>query len=175
VREVIQVLNTYPVSKRHFLGWMIETYAVDERSFRNGPFEAQCQAIWMFLGHPTPDISNWSADEILFTTEDYLYLYEDVCIRYPYGAIDVIKEIRKLDYSEIPLVYPEAHTKKDLAKDLRHAIVSREVSYEMNINFIKSLRDAVVSMIPGVSNDADEEIKWNEYIQQSWSNETAPF
>jgi len=30
-------------------------------------------------------------------------------------------------------------------------------------------------MIPGVSNDADEEIKWNEYIQQSWSNETAPF
>jgi len=170
-------LSKYPNSKLRFFGWLLEMYGASEDYFFGAPFEQQHRTVWDFLGQPIPDIMGWRAEKIEQLSEDYLYDFEDVIMRYPYGMKDPLKEIRKLDYSEIPAMYPDAHIPKEILPGLCNAMVERTTSYDMKIEFMTSLNEALVDLDSPIEPIINDKTFWDEIIKEvkSPQHEDAPF
>lgn len=171
----MSLLDKYYNAKIRFFEWLMELYRIDESAYDNAEFEKQHLSIWDYLGQPLPDINPWPAKKIEDLTEEYLYEYEDILIRYPYGIKDPLIEIRKLSYEEIPLVYPDAHIPKKILPGLCMAAIPRTTSFDMKMELLISLNAALVDMENPVEPIINEKLYWDEVVKQSWRLEVAPF
>lgn len=142
----MNILNSYPLSKKVFLGWMIEEYAIDEKTYNQAPFEERCRVIARYLGYPIVFPSSWTNEYLERKIHDYLYLYEKNLRTYPFGVPDPIKVIERMSFEERKEKFPDEDTRVIVLPGLNAALIER-TNYQDNTKSAQKTDDSETNNI----------------------------
>lgn len=168
-------LDNYPFAKLRFFGWMIAEYGVIENTFGQAPLEEQCRAIARFLGYPTVFPFRWTNAQLKSQIYDYLYIYESVLRRFPYGATDFNKDLNLMDYTMRQVKYPEMWKQVELMQSLHDCIIERH--YHMDTRSGKprpTLNAAIIDLEDPIFPEINQNKFWEENIAFSHAHKHEP-
>jgi len=162
----MDLLNLHHRAKFELKSWLIENFGTLESEFNGSAFMKQCNTIAQFLGYPIEFDNDLTIAEVEEKVRDYLYIYEDLKVRYPFGVKDFLKELNKMDYNERLVHFPNLFKMDNINFSLKDSIISIENSYAFRGTIIQSLKDALID-IELIEPPLDLDKFWEDVIKDS--------
>jgi hypothetical protein len=169
----MDILDKFPLSKKEFFGWFMNSYGLTEKIFNQASFDHQCESISRFLGYITEFPQSWGIIQIEEHINKILYIYEKVTEKYPDGCLDPIKSIMKMDHNERINKYPEMFKQAELIRSFTEAIIPIE-KYNFKFKPLLSLKDAIIQL-ENISSSIPYDYQFWQDIINSTEYEKPPF
>jgi len=171
----MDILNEFKKSEKEFINWFCNYYNHHIDIFETAPFDKQCEVIWRFLGYPVEALNAWAIKQFEEYTRNILYIYENLLIKYPDGAPDILGDLNRMSHAERIIKYPEMNKPADILHSINEAIIDRE-KYGMTYKHMLSLSDAI-KMLNNIILAAIpiEDKFWECILPNNRKNEEVPF